>query len=302
MTRRRDSLPRHALAAYLEGEVTPSEAAAIEAHVRDTGSARHHLEQLDEIRRTLGRLPDRSDKSDAAAMAELWRAVESAPVARRSPSSRWSRGARTSAWLGAGACAALATLLLVRGASSPAGSGDAGSSARSGAEAPAEEFRGKDAAAVPDDRWVHIEVLRVEADGVAGPLPGRGIVHAGDRLVFRYASGGPDPFGFLMVFAVDSAKEIHWYYPAYETAGTDPSSVSISGDRRRAALPDAIEHQLPAGPLTFYGVFTHAPLHVLDVERRVEAALALQGSDPSLPPRLPIHASGQHLVDATVVP
>jgi len=299
MTRRRDSLPRHALAAYFEGEVTPSEAVDIEAHVRDTASARHHLEQLDEIRRTLGRLPDSSEESDAAAMAELWRAVEAASVAPHSRPSRWSRRLRTRAWLGAGACAALAALLLVRDAASPASSR---SSARSAAEAPAGEFRGKDAAAIPDDRWVHIEVLRVEADGVARPLPGRGIVHAGDRLVFRYASGGPDPFGFLMVFAVDSAKEIHWYYPAYETAGTDPSSVSISGDRRGAALPDAIEHQLPAGPLTFYGVFTRAPLHVFDVERRIEAALALQGWDPGRPPRLPIPASGQHLVDATVAP
>jgi hypothetical protein len=238
-------------------------------------------------------------------MAELWRAVDSAPSARPSPPSRRSRGGRTRAWLGAGACAALAALLLVRDASSPSGSegsSGSGSSARSGADAPAGEFRGKDAAAVPDDRWVHIEVLHVEADDVARPLPGRGIVHAGDRLVFRYASGGPDRFGFLMVFAVDSAKEIHWYYPAYETAGTDPSSVSISGDHQGAALPDAIEHPLPAGPLTFYGVFTRAPLHVLDVERRVEAMLAQQGWDPRLPPRLPIPASGQHLVGATVVP
>lgn len=280
MTRRQDSLPPHALAAYLEREVTPSEAALIEAHVRDSGSLRRHLEQLEEIRRSLTRVPEPAT-SDAAATEALWRAIDAAPVPRaaRAP---WP-GLRAIAGLGAAACAALVALLILRAA-------------------PASEFRSKAAASTPDDRWVHIEVLRVDTDGAARPLPGRGAVHAADRLVFRYANGGPDPFGFLMVFGIDAAGEIHWYYPAYETAGGDPPSLPIQRSGGPVSLPDAIEHELAAGPIVFYGVFTRTALRVLDVERRVETTLAVQGWDPRRPPRLPIEDSGQHLVGATVAP
>jgi hypothetical protein len=301
VTRRGDSLPPRALAAFLEGEVTRSEAAAIEAHMRGSESARRHLEQLDEIRGSLARLPEATDESQVATMAELWRALEAAPAGRRPQRPRWSCRVRTSAWLGMGACAAFATALLVFGAFSPSRSAFVASPGGSDGDAPASEFLVKAANADPDDRWVSIEVLRIESDGVAAPLSSRGI-HAGDKLVFRHANGGPEPFGFLTVFAVDAAKKIHWYYPAYETVGADPVSVSITGDDRAVALPDAIEHQLVAGPLVFYGVFTRAPLRVLDVERSVEAILARQGWNPRMPPRLPIDASGQHIVSATVVP
>jgi hypothetical protein len=280
MTRRQDSLPPHALAAYLEREVTPSEAALIEAHVRDSGSLRRHLEQLDEIRRTLTRVPEPA-APDAAATEALWRAIDAAPVPG-SAHAPWPRLRRIAA-LGAAACAALVALLILRGV-------------------PASEFRSKAAASVPDDRWVHIEVLRVDPDGAARPLPGRGAMHAGDRLVFRYANGGPDPFGFLMVFGVDAAGEIHWYYPAYEAAGSDPPSLPIQRSSAPMSLPDAIEHELAPGPLVFYAVFTRTALRVVDVEHRSEAPLAARGWDPRQPPRLPIENSGQHLVSAIVTP
>lgn len=285
MTRHRDPLPPHALAAYLEGEVTPSETAIIEAHLRDSGAARGRLDQLDEIRRTLARLPE--DPDEPLAQAALWRAVDAAPARPRAVRSPWWRALLG---FGAAACATLCAVLLLRAFTPPVVP-----------VAHDSEFQRKAAAAIPDDRWVHIEVLRVATDGTARPLPG-GVVRAGDKLVFRYASGGPDPFGFLMVFAVDAAQDIHWYYPAYETAGSDPASVAIRGDGGAAALPDAIEHPLPAGPLVFYGVFTRTPLRVVDVERRVAATLAREGWHPDLPPRLPIDISGQHLVGALVGP
>jgi hypothetical protein len=189
------------------------------------------------------------------------------------------------------------------------------------------EFRAKSIAAeAPGDRWAGIDVMRVDREGSAHPLPAPGTVHAGDKLVFRYVSGGPAPFDYLMVFAVDAAAQIHWYYPGYETAGTNPSSIAIEHDGRGRSLPDAIEHDLPTGPLVFYAVFTHAPLHVLDVERGMTELVARDGWNPDLPPRAPVNpvglcpggdraavpcsyglaspiaGVGQHLVRATVVP
>ncbi|HEX3758588.1 MAG TPA: hypothetical protein VHW23_07760 [Kofleriaceae bacterium] len=287
MTKRDDALPPRALAAYLEGEVTPSEARGIEAHLRDSASARRHLEQLDDIRRTLTRLPDGMDEAELAAVEDLRRAIEAAPPAPGARGARRLPRIRVAAWLGAGACAAVAVVLLVRGAGAPGG-GDA-------------EFRARPAAVFPEDRWVGIDVLRVGADGAARPLPGDAL-HARDGLVFRYVNGGPDPFGFLMVFAIDAAAQIHWYYPAYETADADPMSVPIRSEPRRDALPDVIDHDLRSGPLVFYGLFTRAPLHVVDVEHRVSELVARRGWDPDRPPRLPFDGSGQHVMHAVVIP
>src|SRR6185295_3909313 len=219
------------------------------------------------IRHTLARLPDTVDEA-LVDPAELWRALELAPAPRHSRLRGWSRPIW--AVVGAAVGAAVAAVWLMRGSSS-------GSVAPVPAVAQV-EFRAKSAAAeAPGDRWVGIEVMRIDPDDSAHPLPAPGTVRAGDKLVFRYVSGGPAPFGFLMVFAVDAAAQIHWYYPAYETAGADPSSVAIEYDGRGRALPDAIEHALPVGPLVFYAVFTRTPLHVLDVERRMNELVARDG-------------------------
>jgi hypothetical protein len=198
--------------------------------------------------------------------------------------------------------AAVAALLLMRGSPSDPASAVAQVEFRAKSTAPAAS--GEALA----DRWVGIEVMRVERDGAAHALPEPGTVHAGDKLVVRYVSGGPAPFSFLMVYAVDAVGQIHWYYPAYDVAGTDPSSIAIEHDGRGRSLPDAIEHDLATGPLVFYAVFSRTPLHVLDVERRMNELIARDGWHPERPPRAPVAPAGastgvgQHLVHATVVP
>jgi hypothetical protein len=322
MTRRSDRLAPGALAAYLEGEVTPSEAAATEAHLRDSGRARRELAQLDDIRRTLARWPDELDEATVDPAA-LWQARETPAAARGGRPRRWS--APIWAAMGAVAGAAIAVLVLTRGAPS-ATPGSSIDSRGAPAAAPGSkidppggrpaappagppgasemvaqaEFRAKNAAVTPaDDRWVHIDVLEVDRDGAARQ---RGELRTGAPLVLRYASGGPDPFGFLMVFAVDAAAQLHWYYPAYEAAGADPRSIAIERDGRVRPLPDAIEHDLPAGPLVFYAIFSRAPLRVLDVERAMAEQITREGWDPEHPARAPLPGTGQHVVRETVAP
>lgn len=301
MTRRKsETLPRRALAAFLEGEVTPTEAAAIEAHLRDSAAARRQLEQLREIRRALARLPDERDDAETLAVQEIRCALLTAslPPARGPRASRWSWSLRAGASIIAAACAATAALLLVPGSPSPSTR-----SATALADQEPGEFRPKSAAATsfPEDRWVRIDVYRVAPDGAARPLGGAGAaMRAGEGLVFRYTNSGREPFGFLMIFAVDSTRRIHWYYPSYETAGTDPSSLPIRAESGSIALPDVIQHELSPGPLVLYGLFSRTPLRVLDVERRVNEFMAGPSWDPDRPARIPVAGSGQHVMRATV--
>jgi hypothetical protein len=58
---------------------------------------------------------------------------------------------------------------------------------------------------------------------------------------------------------------VHWFYPAYATAGQNPSSISIEAGRE-VALSEAIWLSLPRGPLVIYAAFTRAPLDVWGVE------------------------------------
>jgi hypothetical protein len=136
---------------------------------------------------------------------------------------------------------------------------------------------------------------------VARSLAPGGALSADDGLVFRYTNLGPEPFGYLMVFGIDAAREVHWYFPAYEVAGSDPASLPVQRGGTNVTLPDVIHHKLAAGRLAVYAVFTREPLQVLAVERDLAALFARGAWDPAAPPRLPFAGSGQDVVRANVV-
>jgi hypothetical protein len=117
---------------------------------------------------------------------------------------------------------------------------------------------------VPRDRE-NPEVLAPAETQRAGNL-----VHAGESLAFSYTN--PTPIGAccLMVFGRDASGRVYWFWPAWNDASQDPTSVPISAGTDPIELTEAVRHPLQTGPLTIVGLFTPRPLHV----HEVEAALA----------------------------
>jgi hypothetical protein len=278
------------LLAYLEGEVTQSEAAAIDAALADAPSDQRRLERLREMLGHLAGAPDELDRID------LVPAVRGAIGAMPAPAPR-----RRQTWplLAMAAVMLLAATGLVANQLAGSGAGQDG----------ADEFRAKAAgehtAAAENDRWVGVTAYRVPADAPAEAQPWQlgERMRRGDGLLFSFDNLGPTPFDYLMIFAVDSAGEVYWFYPAYEQADADPGSIAIRGRGQRAVeLPDLIRHAFPAGSLAIYGVFTRVPLQVSRVEEAIAALVRAGAWSASQPPRLAIPDAGQEVVPVKVEP
>ncbi|MDB4980586.1 MAG: hypothetical protein JWM82_1338, partial [Myxococcales bacterium] len=147
------------------------------------------------------------------------------------------------------------------------GRGPASFQARGGAGASAANEPSLAIYRVPRDRE-NPEVLAPSETVRAGNL-----VHAGESLAFSYTN----PAGVqsssaccLMVFGRDASGRVYWFWPAWNDASQDPTSVPISANAGPVELTEAVRHPLQTGPLTIVGLFTPRPLHV----HEVEAALA----------------------------
>jgi hypothetical protein len=306
------------LLAYLEGEVTQSQAAAIDAALADAPADRRRLERL---RAMLGHLAGTPEELDAV---DLVPQVRQAIAALPAPAPR-----QRQVWplLAAAAALLVTTSSLVAGGllSGERATMNEGAVAQGRASGGDPEFRVKSAqgqagpteaqAHAESDRWVGITAYRVPAD--AAEEPPRRVsdrMRRGDGLLFSFDNLGPAPFAYLMIFAVDGAGEVYWFHPAYEDAGADPVSISITGsiadttgatgERGQSAieLPDLVHHDYRAGELAIYGLFTRAPVHVSAVEGAI-ATLVRSGSwNVAQPPRLPIPDSGQQVVPVQVEP
>jgi hypothetical protein len=241
------------LAAYLEGEVTASEAAALEAQLAERPAARRRLAELREMGAALGQPVPELEAIDLA--ARVGRAIRSpAPIPRR----------RTPVWAG----------LLALGAAGAAAAILVGSPRH-------DEFLARSAAAGSTDgeRWAGVQAYRVgEAAGAPRPLGEQ--MAAGDALVFSYTNLGPRPFAYLMIFAVDARGEVRWFQPAYETPGSDPPSIGVAAGQAEAPLGEVVRHDFAPGPLVIYAVFSRQPLHVRQVEAVVGGA---RGAPAGLP-------------------
>jgi hypothetical protein len=239
------------LAAYLEAEVTPSEAAAVEEQLAGSATARRRLDALRQIRSALAAPIPELESVDVSApvLAEIARARAATP-----PPARWpGRAARTwrAATLAAAACAvgaaAAAAIFLARPGT--------------------EEFRAKSAAPPSlgaGERWAGVQAYHVAAGGQPERLGAR--LAAGDGLLFAYTNLGPRPFGYLMIFAVDARGAVRWCHPAYERAGTDPRSIPLRPGEAGVPLAEVIHHDFASGPLELRALFSMRPLGVLEVE------------------------------------
>jgi len=93
-------------------------------------------------------------------------------------------------------------------------------------------------------------------------------------LVGRYRNAGAAG-AYLLAFAVDARGEVHWLYPAFTTAGSDPAAVALP-PAAAGALPDAVVlSDLLPGPLRLLTLISPEPLAVSHVESLPAADLSL---------------------------
>jgi len=239
--RRSERAATRKLAAYLEGEVTASERALIEADLEESSELRKAFGTLTKLRDALSAPLDEFEATDL--VPALGRARENPPVVR-------PRGKRRIGLPVVGVvavCAAAGAGFLLRGH-------EVG------------EFRAKSAASTtePGQRWAG--VVAYEFSGTGDPTRLGQELPASHGLMFSYTNLGPKPFGYLMIFGQDALGQVRWFHPAYERAGTNPASIPIRGGAASVALAELIRHDLPTGTFTFHALFTQRPLHVVELE------------------------------------
>jgi hypothetical protein len=257
-----------ALAAYLEGELTGSERAAIEAQLAESTHARRTLDQLRDIRSLFEAPATPLERLDLA--PRVARALKEPLPTPSSRGRRW----RAAGLALAAACAASVPFIAAR----PGQDG---------------EFRVKASSkAIPEaKRWAGVRVYRVAGQGAPEPLGES--VRARDGLLFSYTNLGQQPYGYLMLFGVDSTGEVRWFYPAYEVAGESPQSIAVARGAADVALGDLISHDFAPGQLSIYALFTNEPHGVLEVEGWTKRG-PLQNS--------PVPGGVLHRFETTVVP
>jgi hypothetical protein len=114
-----------------------------------------------------------------------------------------------------------------------------------------------------------VEVLRVRANGLE-PIRGT-TLHPGDGINVRYTNPSKLP-RYLMVFVLDSQREVHWIYPAYLDPGSNPDAVELAPQTTARLLDEAVEPEAPApGPLRIVTLVMDRPLTVKDVEARIRS-------------------------------
>jgi hypothetical protein len=118
-------------------------------------------------------------------------------------------------------------------------------------------------------------VFRIPSPGRQGPPAERvgAVIRGGDGLAFSYLNPPEVGATHLMVFAVDGAGRVYWFWPEWRSAGDNPTALPIQTSATPIELPEGVRHDLPPGPLTLYALFARRPHQLFNV-RQVEAAVA----------------------------
>ena len=221
----------------IDGEATENRAAELRAHASGCSRCAQELELQSQLVRDLAAPVPVSANAVSAVMRRLEKAE------RPAPRFGW-RG-----WAFAGgalAAAAVVTLLIV-----PATGIDRGT------------FRAR-GHRVPWTQKVGIEVWAIESS--PRKLETGAQVSPATPLVASYHNVDAAA-AYLLVFAVDARGELHWAYPGFEDAKTDPEAVRLEPLQMKKVLPDSVLlEDLPAGPLELVTFISSESLHVSRIE------------------------------------
>jgi hypothetical protein len=169
---------------------------------------------------------------------------------------------RTRAWAlpaGLALAGAAAAMLLLPRPEAPVGRGPD----RGAAEAPA--FRARGATTAAPGLGPALVVFRLRP----GETPQRSgaVVRAVDSLAFAYTN--PTGATHLMVFAIDGAGRIFWYWPAWTDPDRDPEAVPIARSSETIELAEAVRQPLAPGRLRVQALFLDGPRRVREVEAAI---------------------------------
>jgi hypothetical protein len=94
----------------------------------------------------------------------------------------------------------------------------------------------------------------------------------GDAFAVRFVNPGPAKY-YLAAFALDAAGAVHWIYPGYVDAASDPPSILLPTAQEETLLPQIVEPEGPAqGPLQVVALVSRAPGSVKSVEAALREA------------------------------
>lgn len=239
--------PPDAIARLLDGEASENQAAALRDHLAECP---HCTRERARQRRMLADLAAppaglRTDAVFAAVVAGL-----AAPTPRR---------ARVPmvAWLAVAAAAAALLVLVVL---------------VPGREEDVQTFVARGGSSGGLAQRIGVTLHRVDARATV-LAPGE-LVGDDTRYLASYRNVDAKAPAYLLVFAVDSAHSIHWLYPPYLDASSDPASVPLAPAASETALPEVVVLDHPApGPLRLISVVSSVPRRVSEIEQLSAADL-----------------------------
>jgi hypothetical protein len=103
------------------------------------------------------------------------------------------------------------------------------------------------------------------------PLSGQ-VLSPTDAFAVRYVNPSNDT-QYLAAFAVDAAGAVHWLFPEYLDAATDPPSVALAPAKDERLLPQVVALERPApGPMRVVTLTAPEPTTVKRIERALQEA------------------------------
>jgi hypothetical protein len=240
---------RDELIVFREHELGERRAGELRAHVASCPACRDRLAAL---ARLVGDLRAPIAPPGPLAVAHVMRRLD----AQRRPANRaWPR-----LGLAIAAAAVVGVVVMVR--PTPGGSGDGTLTARGGGGSLTPDH----VTAQAIEREVGTQLFAVGAR--AELLPAGAQVSPSTAFVIGYRNLSRSVSLFALVFAVDSAHEVHWLYPGFTVAGDDPAAVALAASDTMRLMPETVVLDgVAAGPLRVIAVISAERLRVSAIEQ-----------------------------------
>ncbi len=209
----------------INGEQTENRAALMSKHLRGCSRCQSTIRCWKDLQRGIAAdMPNLEPQSAANAVMRRIRAGESTPTRDRS----------LRAWhLGLGSAVAVAALMLFVIIGERRGDDPASFQARSA-------NTGSELA-----RKVGADFYAMR-DGALAKLSHDIRLGSAEGLTLSYVNALRGTSVFMLAFVIDSQGEIHWLYPAFTDANTDPQAIKLRSSDQQIVLPETVQMDAPA--------------------------------------------------------